>query len=131
MLSSTAVEKNETPSILSEPDESTKKNSTGVDQTRMVLNVSSIQEEGTFSRSFDDSFLMGMKCVSPLTSESKTEPTIDFVDSGVLSKSNCNDSYSWTQIGGILVKMAKESGADDFEIKILGKKVTERMLIRI
>ena len=109
---------------MSEPDESTKKNSTGVDVIRAPeISCSEIQDEGTFDQSFDDDFVIAMRSFSALTNEHEKDGSIVFEDSGIQSKSECPDIRSWIQIGDLMLKCDNSKADDSFNIKILGQKV--------
>ena len=123
-FSDTKSDKTEQISFLSEPDENTKKNSTGVDVIKAPeISCSEIQNEGTFDQSFDDDLVLAMRSFSALTNELEKDGSIVFEDSGIQSKSECPDIRSWIQIGDVMLKSDNSNAKDAFSIKILGHKV--------
>ena len=124
IFSDSKSEKTEFASFLSEPDEATKKNSTGIDSVKAPkISVSEIQDEGTFEETNDDEFVWAMRSFSALTEELEKDGSVEFQDSGLRSQSECPDIRSYTQIGDIFLKSSKDSNDGIFAVKVLNQKV--------
>ena len=112
-----------TNSALSEPDDATQFNSTGIEGRPLSesIQVSSI-EERDFSSSFDDSFILRTKQFNAEDSESgfRSENTFSFGETE-------NESPRGESAIMRLMRMGKERKENFFKFHVMEQKVTDQL----